>query len=277
MPRVSAFHGPGRLNRYPRRRGVTGDLRVWRAVPLPGLGRRADITVWLPPGYRRSRRHYPVVYLHDGANLFDPRTAFAGATWQADEALELLHTQGMSTIAVGVPCSPNHRLEEYSPTLSADLVASHPRRDEPRADVYVDFLTDHLKPWVDRTLRTRPEREHTLIAGSSAGAVVSLHAWLRRPDVFGAIGAFSPAFWVPGEAFLADLERAVAAPHPPTRFALDVGGRRPRRTRRARGPIGRTPSGSWRRCRVRRCRCAISTTRPPTTSRPRGRSASRPR
>lgn len=222
---MSASRGPGRLHRYPRRRGITGNLRLWPAAPLPGLDRRADITVWLPPGYRRSRRRYPVVYLHDGGNLFDPRTAFAGATWQADEALDLLHTRGMSAIAVGVPCSPEHRLEEYSPSLSTDLLSSHPGLGEPRADTYVDFLTDHLKPWVDQTLRTRPEREHTLIAGSSAGGVVSLHAWLRRPDVFGGVGAFSTAFWVAGEAFLAALEQAVATPHPPTRFSLDVGGR----------------------------------------------------
>src|SRR5699024_9890906 len=100
---------------------------------------------------------------------------------------------------------------EYSPTLSPDLLASHPGLGVPRADAYVDFLTGHLKPWVDQAVRTRPEREHTLIAGSSAGGVVSLYAWLRRPDVFGGVGAFSTAFWVPGEDFLADLEQAVAA------------------------------------------------------------------
>ncbi len=194
-------------------------------MALPGLGRRSDLYVWLPPGYGRGTQRYPVVYLQDGGNLFDPRTSFAGATWQADEALTWLHTKGIDAIAVGVPCSPDRRLEEYSPAFSDTLLAQHPGLGAPAADVYVDFLTEHLKPWVDRGLRTRPEREHTLVAGSSAGAVVSMHAWLRRPDVFGGVGAFSSAFWVPGEAHLAELEQAVVAPHPPTRFSLDVGGR----------------------------------------------------
>lgn len=222
---MSATPGPGSLRRYPRRRRVVGDLRLWPDVPLPGLGRRSDLYVWLPPGYRRGTQRYPVVYLQDGGNLFDTRTSFAGATWQADEALTWLHTRGIDAIAVGVPCSPDRRLEEYSPAFSADLLAHHPDLGAPAADAYVDFLTGHLKPWVDRALRTRPEREHTLVAGSSAGAVVSMHAWLLRPDVFGGVGAFSPAFWVPGESHLAELEQAVAAPHPPSRFSLDVGGR----------------------------------------------------
>lgn len=191
---------------------------------LPGLDRRSDIYVWLPPGYRRGGRRYPVVYLHDGGNLFDARTSFAGVTWRADEAFTWLHTQGIDAIAVGVPCSPDRRIEEYTPYLGDEVLARDPTLGPPAGDAYVSFLTDHLKPWVDSALRTRPEREHTLTAGSSMGGVISLHAWLRRPDVFGGVGAFSTAFWVPGERHLADLERAVAAPHPPTRFYLDVGG-----------------------------------------------------
>lgn len=187
-------------------------------MELPGLGRRSDLYVWLPPGYTRRRaRRYPVIYLHDGGNLFDRRTAFAGETWEADRALTGLHEKGHDVIAVGIPCSPDRRIEEYSPYYQVGVGGGD-------ADTYVTFLTDHLKPWVDAALRTRPEREHTMIAGSSLGGVVSLHAWLRRPDVFGGVGAFSTAFWVPGERHLLELEEALAAPHPPTRFSLDVGG-----------------------------------------------------
>lgn len=221
---MSATPGPGALRRYPRRRKVVGDLRSWRKVPLPGLQRRADIYVWLPPGYRRSRQRYPVVYLHDGGNLFDPKTSFAGATWRADEAFTWLHEQGIDAIAVGIPCSPTRRIEEYTPSLGDRVLEQQPGLGRPAGDDYVDFLADHLKPWVDHALRTLPGREHTLTAGSSMGGVISMHAWLRRQDVFGGIGAFSTAFWVPGEAHLHDLEAAVAAPHPPTRFYLDVGG-----------------------------------------------------
>ncbi|WP_109473466.1 alpha/beta hydrolase [Ornithinimicrobium cavernae] len=223
---MTASTGPGRLRRYPRRRGVVGDLRVWRDVALPGLDRRSDIYVWLPPAYDRDRQsRYPVVYLHDGGNLFDPRVSFAGATWSADRALTALHEQGTDVIAVGIPCSPDHRIEEYAPYLGHRVRADHPDLGTAHADAYVAFLTDHLKPWVDSSLRTRPDREHTLVAGSSMGGVVSMHAWVRRPDVFGGVGAFSSAFWVPGEAHLRDIEAAVSAPHPPSRFYLDVGGR----------------------------------------------------
>lgn len=197
---------------------MVGDLRYWRDVGLPGLGRRSDLYVWLPPDYDRRDARYPVVYLHDGANLFDRKTAFAGVTWSADRALTALHEQGLDVIAVGIPCSPDRRIEEYSPYHQGGVGGGD-------ADRYVAFLADHLKPWVDQTLRTRPEREHTLIAGSSMGGVVSMHAWVARPDVFGGIGAFSTAFWVPGEPHLRDIETALAGEHPPTRFYLDVGGR----------------------------------------------------
>nr|WP_306238086.1 alpha/beta hydrolase-fold protein [Ornithinimicrobium sp. HY1745] len=206
------------MRRYPRRRRVVGDLRFWRDVPLPGLDRRSDLYVWLPPGYdRNSSRRYPVIYLHDGANLFDRKTAFIGVTWSADRALMSLHEKGIDVIAVGVPCSTDRRIEEYSPYHQVGIGGGD-------ADAYVAFLTEHLKAWVDAALRTRPEREHTLTAGSSMGAVVSMHAWVRRPDVFGGVGAFSPAFWVPGEPHLRDIEAALHAPHAPTRFYVDVGG-----------------------------------------------------
>ena len=215
---MSDTPGLGKLRRYPRRAGVQGDLRYWRDVALPGLDRRSDIYAWLPPDYDRSQiTHFPVIYLHDGGNLFDPRTSFAGVTWSADRALTWLHEQGIDVIAIGIPCSSERRIEEYSPYAQPGVGGGE-------ADQYVEFLTESLKPWVDYALRTLPSREHTMLAGSSMGGVVSMHAWVRRPDVFGGIGAFSPAFWVPAEPHLRDIEAALAAPHPPTRFSLDVGG-----------------------------------------------------
>lgn len=218
LSQVTSSAMPGPLRRYPRRRRVVGDLRYWRDVDLPGLGRRSDLYVWLPPDYDRADTRYPVVYLHDGANLFDPKVAFAGVTWSADRALTALHEQGLDVIAVGIPCSPDRRIEEYSPYRQEGVGGGD-------ADRYVAFLADHLKPWVDQSLRTRPEREHTLVAGSSMGGVVSMHAWVARPDVFGGIGAFSTAFWVPGEPHLRDIETALATRHTSARFYLDVGGR----------------------------------------------------
>lgn len=196
---------------------VVGDLRVWRDVELAGLGRSADVLVHLPPGYDVAERTYPVVYMHDGQNLFDPRTSTGGVTWGVDRAMGHLAGRGIEAIVVAVPCSPTARGEEYTPY-------AHPVRGGGRADDYVRFLADHLKPAVDAVLRTRRGPEDTVVAGSSLGGVISVHAWLTRPDVFGGVGAFSPAFWWPGEPMLRDVEAALASP-PPGRVHLDTGGR----------------------------------------------------
>jgi predicted alpha/beta superfamily hydrolase len=210
----------GQWSPYRRDRGVQGDLRVIREVHVPSLGRTTDLYAWLPPGHDEHERRYPVVYLHDGGNLFDPALSYSGATWRADQALGALSARGLDAIAVGVPCSPTARAEEYTPY-------PHPESGGGRADNYVDFLVEDLKPAVDRTLRTLTGPESTLVAGSSLGGVVSMHAWTRRPDVFGGAGVFSPAFWWPGRPMLDDLqERLSSWPHQPhQRVYLDVGGR----------------------------------------------------
>lgn len=204
--------------------GVVGDLRQWAGVDLPGLDRSADISVWLPPGYEESEEdgraeRYPVLYLHDGHNAFDPATSHAGTTWQADRAALWATEQGRPAIVVAVPCSTTRRGEEYTPH-------PHPEYGGGEADSYLAFLTDALKPTVDAVLRTRPEPESTLVAGSSLGGVLSLHCWTTRPDVFGAAGVFSPAFWWSPQKQLQDVRDYLS--HGPDlsgrRLYLDVGG-----------------------------------------------------
>jgi predicted alpha/beta superfamily hydrolase len=201
---------------------VHGDLRSWRDVELPGLGRRAEVYAWLPPGHDDGGDRYPVLYLHDGHNLFVPERTFGGATWQADRAMTALARDGLPAIVVAVPCHPTERAEEYTPYHLPGVGGG-------RADRYAAFLADHLKPAVDAVLRTRPEPEHTLTAGSSLGGVVSAYLWSTRPDVFGGAGVFSPAYWWPdtqlGERSLADVQRAVLQGPPAGRVYLDVGGR----------------------------------------------------
>lgn len=183
---------------------AVGDLREWADVELTGLGRSADITVWLPPSYERGEpaQRYPVIYAHDGGNMFVKSRSFAGATWSAGEAMAILAADGLEAIVVAIPCHPTERGEEYSPYAHPDLGGG-------RADYYVRFLADHLKPAVDAVLPTQPGPESTVTLGSSLGGVVSAHLWSSRPEVFGGAGLFSPAFWWPGESALCDLERAV--------------------------------------------------------------------
>ncbi|MGD8199935.1 alpha/beta hydrolase [Ornithinimicrobium sp. W1679] len=195
---------------------LRGDLRSWTEVELPGLDRRAEVYAWLPPGYDDGEERYPVIYLHDGHNAFLPGRSFAGAAWEVDGAMTDLARDGIPAIVVAVPCSPTGRAEEYTQYAM-------PGEGGGRAADYASFLVDHLKPAVDAVLRTRPQPEHTVTAGSSLGGVVSTYLWERHPDVFGGAGVFSPAFWWPGEQALLDLEAALRG-RAPGRVYVDVGG-----------------------------------------------------
>lgn len=202
-----------------------GDLRSWTDVDLPGLGRRAEIYAWLPPGYDDDRadsgdqtqKRYPVLYLHDGHNLFLPERTFEGESWRVGQAMTSLAAQGIPAIVIGIPCHPQERGAEYTQY-------PHAEHGGGRAADYAAFLVDHLKPAVDAALRTRPEPEHTVVVGSSLGAVISAYLWLEHQDVFGGAGLFSPAFWWPGEQALLDLERELAQGTLQGRVYLDAGG-----------------------------------------------------
>ncbi|MFK5634814.1 MULTISPECIES: alpha/beta hydrolase [unclassified Ornithinimicrobium] len=196
---------------------LLGDLRSWRDVELPGLGRSAEVYAWLPPGYDSSDERYPVVYLHDGHNMFLPQRAYAGVAWDVDRAMTDLARDGIPAVVVAVPCHPTERADEYT---------QYPLPGEGggRAPDYAAFLVEHLKPAVDAVLRTRPGPEHTVTAGSSLGGVVSTYLWERHPDVFGGAGVFSPAFWWPGEQALVDLQTSLPERRG-GRVYVDVGGR----------------------------------------------------
>lgn len=177
---------------------IVGHVRVLPAVRSPQLGNTRDIQVYLPPSYRTSGRHYPVVYMHDGQNLFDPHSSFAGE-WGVDETLERLGPQGVETIVVAIPNMGGERCHEYSPWKDA-------RAGGGQGDAYLAFIIETLKPRVDGRFRTRREREHTGIMGSSMGGLISLYGFLRHPEVFGFCGAMSPSLWFADRAIFDDVE-----------------------------------------------------------------------
>jgi predicted alpha/beta superfamily hydrolase len=155
---------------------------------IPQLSRTRRIWVYLPEDYSKSKKHYPVMYMHDGQNLFDAYTSAFGE-WGVDECLDSLIKAGKpACIVVGIENGP-HRLNEYNPY---DLE----KFGKGEGDAYVDFMAQTLKPYIDKKYRTLPSRENTLIAGSSMGGLISYYAMLRRPDVFGKGGIFSPSFWI---------------------------------------------------------------------------------
>lgn len=165
---------------------VVGDVRVWPDFYSPQLDNRRRLLLYLPPGYASSERRYPVIYFQDAQNVFDRATSFGGQEWEADETLEALNAQGRAAIAVALDHGGEQRNQEYNP---------FPGWWPARGDAYLAFLADTVKPQIDAQFRTKPDRAHTLIVGSSLGGLISLYAFFRRPEVFGAVGALSPALW----------------------------------------------------------------------------------
>jgi metallo-beta-lactamase class B len=182
---------------------------------MPGLGRTRRIWIYLPPDYASSGKRYPVLYMHDGQNLFDAATSYAGE-WGVDESLDSLHAAGdPGVIVVGIDNGQQLRMNEYSPWV-------HPRHGGGEGNAYADFIARTLKPYVDARYRTRPEAESTGIMGSSMGGLISLHAALRHPHVFGRVGVFSPSLWFSDSVFVAARAAAPAGPRP--RFYFVSGG-----------------------------------------------------
>ncbi len=195
----------------PRKRRPRGRVeRVHPGPEAPGLDR--PLAVYLPPSYDRGQRHYPVLYMQDGQNLFDPEESFAGA-WRVDIAMDQAAGRGFEGILVGIPHAGEGRLAEYSPFDDPDAGPG-------RGLEYVALMADTMKPLVDGRYRTIPDRGTTGVGGSSMGGLISLFAFFVRPDVFGVVAAMSPSLWFAGRAIFGLAE---AAPFQPARIYLDVG------------------------------------------------------
>lgn len=195
---------------------LTGDIRTHAGFESPQFGNARTILVYLPPGYAdRPNERYPVLYMHDGQNIFYGKTSFAGVEWGVDETAQRLIEAGRlpPVIVVGI-YNNAQRFAEYTPWPDA-------LRGGGDGDKYLAFIADTLKPFIDQTYRTRPEREHTAIAGSSLGGLISLYAACKRPDVFGRAGVVSPALrWADGRVLEFVREHP---PKPPVRMWIDMG------------------------------------------------------
>jgi predicted alpha/beta superfamily hydrolase len=178
---------------------------------------RRDLRVYLPPDYHsNSEKRFPVLYLQDGQNLFNPETAFAGVAWQIDEtAQQLIQAKKIpSLIIVGIDNTGEQRIDEYTP------IRSHGRGG--KADDYGNMVVEELKPFIDDQYRTLPHREFTGLGGSSLGGLFSLYLSMKRHDVFSRLALMSPSIWW-GDGFI--LREVSALPDRlPVRIWLDIGG-----------------------------------------------------
>jgi alpha-glucosidase len=163
-------------------------------LEMPGLGRKRQIRVYLPPGYASSDKRYPVLYMHDAQNLFDDATSFVGE-WKVDETLDALAKAGkLELIVVGIDNGEDKRLNELN-------AWDNPRFGRGEGHEYMDFIVKVLKPLVDSTYRTLPERANTAVMGSSMGGLISHYAIAQYPEVFSKAGVFSPAYWTAPAAY----------------------------------------------------------------------------
>ena len=165
------------------------------------LENRRTIHVYLPPEYEEGTGSYPVLYMQDGQNLFDPAQAAFGVEWEAGKTADRLIAEGAMEplIIVGIE-NTAQRGEEYAPPFGA----------EPgRSDEYGRFLLEELKPFIDEEYRTRRDRDATGIGGSSMGGLAALSVVIGEPEAFGHCASFSPSVWYGGPPFLAEFERAL--------------------------------------------------------------------
>lgn len=166
--------------------------------------RRRTVRVWLPPSYDGQRR-FPVLYLHDGQNLFDGIDGLYGC-WYMDRSMQALDAEGLSAILVGVDnslermgelCPPGQRLKSCE-----RLLDEAGNEIEATGELYARFVTEQLKPLIDSRYAALSDKAHTGIGGSSMGGLLSAYMALSRPDVYGRCLSFSPAFGLFGKRAL---------------------------------------------------------------------------
>ncbi|MBU0763852.1 MAG: T9SS type A sorting domain-containing protein [Bacteroidetes bacterium] len=155
---------------------------------MPQLDRTRRIWICLPKNYHFCQDHYPVLYMHDGQNLFDEVYAPYGE-WNVDASMEALQSAGRQpAIVVGIDHGGQERMNEYSPWFNPGYGGGD-------GEAYADFIVSTLKPFIDNNFRTIPDRENTGIMGSSMGGLISFYVALKYQDVFSMAGIFSPSFW----------------------------------------------------------------------------------
>jgi predicted alpha/beta superfamily hydrolase len=184
-----------------------------------------DVTVYVPPQYEgQPDRHFPVLYLHDGQNLFDPSTSFVpGRTWRVAETADTtIDTEEVvPLIIVGIANTGDHRLAEYTPVPDWKMGGGE-------ADKYGRLIIEELMPFINANYRTLHGREHTGMGGSSLGALVTLYLGLKHPDRFSRLAVLSPSVWWNHKSIIGYVDEARLDRHP--RIWLDVGKAEGRRT-----------------------------------------------
>jgi predicted alpha/beta superfamily hydrolase len=179
---------------------------------IPQLNKRRRVAALLPHDYYTSAKYYPVLYLHDGQNLFDNHAPFG--TWGVDKCMATLSDLGLDMVVIAIDHGGKDRIAEYLPYDNNTYT-------DKKGEQYTKFMMEELKPYVDTHFRVHEGREHTAIGGSSMGGLISLYAGINHNDVFGNMLIFSPSLWISSQVF----HHALAfKPKAPSRCYLYCGG-----------------------------------------------------
>jgi len=172
---------------------VSNVLILQKEFIIPNLNKKKHkIWVYLPPNYETSTKKFPVIYMHDAQNLFDEKTSYIGE-WEVDETLNsLFEKTNKGFIVVGIENGGEERINEYTPW-------PHKKYGGGKGAVYIDFIVNTLKPFIDTRYRTKSQQKYTGLVGSSLGGLISYYGGLKYPDTFGKIGALSTSFWFSDE------------------------------------------------------------------------------
>jgi enterochelin esterase-like enzyme len=204
-------------------------LRLHKAFHSSYLPDDRDVIVYLPPEYDDDpEQTYPVLYMHDGQNLFDGRTSFVkDRTWQvreqADAAIEKGEVEPL--VIVGIYNTGDRRIAEYTHDRDWKLGGGE-------AKAYGRLITRELMPWISSQYRVREDREGTGLGGSSLGGLVTLYLGLRHPEIFGKLAALSPSVWWNHKSILGYLNEHAPQVWERPKVWLDVGDREGNRTMR---------------------------------------------
>lgn len=175
-------------------RKITGNYDLYHKLDYPGIEPR-DVIVWLPPGYdTNTTKQYPVLYMHDGQNLFDPNTSFLGNEWKVDETADsLIRNKEINPIIIVGIYNTENRRKEYA--------------DTPLGEKYIQFLIDKLKPFIDENYRTFKDRENTAVGGSSLGGLISFILVWEYSNIFSKAICMSPAFKIGKNDYISKVKQ----------------------------------------------------------------------
>ncbi len=212
------------LSSFPQERQHTlsGAFRYHKNFHSKYLEKERDIIIYLPPQYGTTTQRFSVLYMHDGQNIFNGATSFIpGMEWRVDEAAQtLIDSNSIEPIIIVGVYNTSDRMAEYTPTQSFDSTSKAFGLGG-NGDAYGRMLVEELKSFIDSTYRTLRDAQHTALAGSSLGALITLHLGLKYPNIFSKLAVVSPSVWWDKEMIVKEVNALHA--HLPLQIWLDVG------------------------------------------------------